>query len=485
MTPEAPVERRISLYRFRYIFGYIAIFALMIAVLSIDISSLPSGISDAEMRTAVGSSHFGSVERLDWIINAPYHFVQQISITSLGLSRLSLVLPSLLFGAATLFIFMQTMRFWFKRSIAVTATIVAVSNTAFITMARSGTPDIMLSFWTILLLLAAVKLLIVKKNALIWKVLIMLSSVGLLFTPFGIYPLAIFVISGLFHPHIRSRIRKIKRLNLILLALAATAIASPLVLLAIKSPEGLVTLSGIREMAAGASQPLNNLRTLFDYYANVLHGRLEYTTILPTFGIATLFLALLGFLRTIKDRYTARSYALLAWIGVTVVVIGLVPTLQSFILMPVLLLLTIGIDTLINDWYKLFPKNPYARIAGLIPLMVLFATVAMTNITHYFYTFRYNTPSSYDQSLPAIKQELSKHKDRPTFLVTTEKKADFFALVQKEYPRVSVVTTARSGLEHPTLVTPGASVPYSMPPSHIYTTYTQDSSAILRVYNPR
>ncbi len=42
------------------------------------------------------------------------------------------------------------------------------------------------------------------------------------------------------------------------------------------------------------------------------------------------------------------------------------PIFTSVTFVPIVLLLAAGLTSLIGYWYRLFPRNPYARVAGLI-----------------------------------------------------------------------------------------------------------------------
>lgn len=475
-----------TLYRYRYVVGYALLAVLLVSVLVIDIDALPAGINQSEMSSAVTSARFGSPTQLDWVVNAPYHLLQFGLLWLLGVSKLSLVIPSLAFGGLTIILLTLTLRHWFKPNIAIIASIVAVTNTAFINMARSGTPEIMLSFWTILLLYAAVRFLIKRDKTFFWKLVMVVSAVALLYTPFGIYPLTTLLVCALVHPHTRSRLRRIKINRLAVLVMLALLAITPLIYALIKQPHLIKSLTGVHVFAGAFSHPIDNLRTLFDYYANFLHARLEGSRILPTFSIVTIILAILGLFQAIRERYTARSYALLSWCAVAVGVIILAPREQSVILMPVLLLLAIGIQTLISDWYLLFPRNPYARIAGLIPLAVLFIGAGYNNLNLYFSTMRYNTNQTYSYSLPAVKQALLTEGDRPVRLLVRPEEKEFYRLIQHSYPKLSVLTTPEtSDVNYVTLVLPGAANPYSNKiPSEIITTYTMNNGAVLRAYRP-
>lgn len=472
-----------TLYKFRFILGYGLVLAFLVIILTIDIRILPEGISLKGMNTVVASMHASPSTSLDWVINAPYHLLQQLSVTFFGLERLWIVLPSLVFGVLTMILFLLMMRQWFSESVALITTLIALTSGPFITMVRSATPDIMLPFWTVLLLYAAVKVLVKQERAFVWKVLVVLASIGLVYTPFGLYPLLAFSLAGSLHPHVRSRIRRIKlHRKLILLGILLVGI-TPLILHCIGNPEALVTLIGLDIFRASLANFPATLQVLYVSFINFMHSGFVGANIAPAFNIASICLMLLGFLRCLKDWHTTRSYALLIWAGISLPVIVLAPYEQQTILMLAMLFLAIGCETLIVEWYKLFPRNPYARIAGLVPLSILFVTIAVTSVTHYFNNHRYLESPTYRPSLAAIRQTLDAEPDKPLLLVTDEPTTAFYGLLQREYDQLSITSIAPKKLEKKTAVTPEVTANLGKPTT-ILTSALRSNGVVLRIYTP-
>lgn len=475
-----------SLYKFRFVFGYGVIIIFLLFMVSADIASLPNGLSQAEMNQAVTSVTMKPSLDFGWVINAPYNALQKLSVSQLGLSRFSLVLPSLIFGILTIFIFAMTMQKWFKDRVAIVSTVIVMTGIPFITMMRSATPDIMLPFWTILLIYGAVRLLVKREHAFHWKLLIVLASIGLLYTPYGIYPLLAIFLSAIFHPHVRSRLRHIKRYRLAVLAVVAIIGIIPLALFFVSHRgEALATMTGIDIIRDSASHVRKNLSIVFDLYLNVRKNGFSLTQVVPLYNIATMALVILGLLKSIKDRYTARSYVLLSWSVVTVATVILMPYTISLIFVPASLLVAIGIDTLVIEWYKLFPRNPYARVAGLIPLTILFLGIGWGNIAHYFNNHNHIQNPFYTQSLTAIQRSLMIEGDHAVILVTNPKDEAFYKLLTRKHRYLSVTTTLPADTNTPTFVLPDATQSFTTLPSRIVTTSSKDNSVALRIYRPQ
>lgn len=484
MASISSVLQQATLYKFRYLLGYGFIIVLLLFIIGADAGNVPAGLSQAEMNQAVASTSMHVDFDMSWTINGIYNFIQKLSVEAFGLSRLSLILPSLIFGTATIALFSLTMRHWFRDSVAVVATVITMSSIPFITMLRSATPEIMLPFWTMLLLYGAVRLLVKRDRAFLWKLTIVLASIGLLYTPFGIYPLLTIFISAFFHPHVRSRFRHIKHIRLFFLAIIAAICLIPLGIYLAMHPSAIMTLTGFDSIRDEFSTMRQHLAQIYDMYGNVMKNGFNGTQIIPVFNLATIVLAVFGLLKCARDRYMARSYVLLSWAGVTAVTTLLMPTAVVLTFVPMSLLVAIGIDTLIVEWYRLFPRNPYARIAGLIPLTILFLGIGSGNISHYFNNYNHIENPYFTQSLPAIQEALTIEGNHAVRLVTTEQDLAFYSILKREHSYLTVTTELPAKADVPTFVMPNVSGTLTATPSRIVTSERANDAVVLRIYRP-
>lgn len=477
--------RQALLYKFRYILGYGFVIVLLLFIVGADIGNLPDGLSHAEMTQAVTSNSLTFGLDFQWIVNIVYDLVQKLSVDILGLSRLSLILPSLIFGTATVVIFALTMKHWFHDTVAVVTTVICMTATPFISMIRSATPEIMLPFWTVLLIFGAVKLLVNRDRAFYWKLLIVFASIGLLYTPYGLYPFVTIISSALFHPHVRSRLRHIKLTRILTLSVLMLAGAAPLGILLISHPEMLSALTGFDVIRSSLSHLPANLSDFYAIYFNAKASGFIHAIIVPQFNLATLALIILGLLSSIKYRFTARSYVLLSWFTVTVMLAIAMPSVTTLIFMPASLLTAVGINTLVVEWYKLFPRNPYARIGGLIPLTILFLGISLGNISHYFNSYYHVPNAEYSQSLQAVERALTAEGDHPVMLVASEKDLPFYTILQKEHRFLTVTKSVPNVTDTPVFVLPDAGSSLKTIPSRIMTSSTKENSVALRIYRPQ
>ena len=436
-----------TLYAFRYFLGYGFLIGILLFIVTVDIGNVPNGLNGAEMSQAVTSSTLHFSWDFGWIINGSYNFLQQLSVEAFGLSRVSLILPSLIFGSITIVLFTLTMRQWFRDSVAIVTTAIVATSVPFISMLRSGTPDIMVPFWTMLLLYGAVRLLIKRERAFGLKLLIVFASVGLLSTPYGIYPFLITFGSAIFHPHVRSRIRHIKPYRIAILIGIIIVGITPLVIHLVLKPSSLISITGIDLVRNFFEHPRQNIALLYHTYFNFQVSGFAGTAVVPMYNVATVALIVLGVLRSLQDRFTARSYVLLPWTALTILTAIIEPTLSVLTFVPASLLLAIGIDTLVIEWYRLFPRNPYARVAGLVPLVI--------------------------------------EGNHSVTLVTSPNDIAFYNILKKEHSLLKVTTTAPTNITEPVFVIPTATTSFTVVPSRILTSQYKENSAILRIYRPQ
>jgi hypothetical protein len=110
------------------------------------------------------------------------------------------------------------------------------------------------------------------------------------------------------------------------------------------------------------------------------------------------------------------------------------------------LLVALAIDYLIRSWYRLFPRNPYARVFGLLPLGVLVTGLVVSSVDRYIYGLHYDKAvyDSHSYDLPILSKELGSFKSTDeVVLIVSEDNSDFyqsFARHQDYVKRLTVTT---------------------------------------------
>lgn len=430
------------LYRWRYRLGYIFVTLVGITVIGLIATLVPAALREAEMQSALTSGAL-SIKSLapHMVIDWPYHVLQRASFMVFGVTTLSIKLPSLLIGFFTAIGIFMLVRSWFRRNIAIIVTVLAVTMTPFLFMIQDGTPTISFTAVTVWLLVAGTY---VTRGALFgtfWKVLGCVLLAISLYTPLGIYLTIALIITASLHPHIRYVLRRIAKPRLILAVVLGLLSVAPLAYAIYLDTSVAATIFGLPKGGIDIGRNLVIAgQNMFGFFSTS-----DSHILRPMFSLATTLLILIGIYKLLTVKYTARSYTILI-LGTILSIIVIVNPTYVFDMFPiVVLLVAMGITTLIVEWYKLFPRNPYARITGLVPLAVLVVGLSFSNTTNYVNSYLYNPNilAHYSYDLKLFQRTLASQKvtrDDPIKLIVTEKEKPFYELVAHYDKRFNVTT---------------------------------------------
>jgi len=214
-------------------------------------------------------------------------------------------------------------------------------------------------------------------------------------------------------------------------------------------------------------------------------------TITPLLSLASTALLLMGGARLLKDSHSVRTYVLLTWGAVLVPVVGFNPNNLIVLLVPCMLVVAIGVHLIITYWYRLFPRNPYARVFGLLPLAVLVLAVVQFNNQRYVHGMLYSEQAASifnNDAFLAQKAMYDLPRQGPMTVVAPEGEESLYQLIVQHRPNTSVVTAPNVNLSSGTwliaeseldkLATPPGNVPNQL----IVNDRTEDSLRF-RVYN--
>lgn len=430
-----------TLYRLRYAIGYSTIGLLVAVLLIIAALYVPGGLSTQEMNSAVKSDSlsFSSFDP-NSMVDLPYSLLQNVSFKLFDVTTLSIKLPSLILGLLSLLGIILLLGYWFRMSIAVIAALIVVASSQFIFSSQHGTSDIMYIFmptWTLLLALKVSRQDNAKKRRF-WEVLLFGILAASLYTPLSIYIFIAVASATLLHPHLRFIVGQISKRRLIAASLIGLLLISPLIAAIVMHPKIGLTLLGIPEQWPNFTE---NARQIFMSYLGAFFSQSDEAP-QPIYALPALLLMLLGFARLLKTRHTARSYIIISWLVLLAPIILINPTKTTITFVPVLLLIAAGIDGLLRYWYEMFPRNPYARVAGLIPITILVAGMTLTGAERYFYTHRYNptVANLYSDDLKLLRQQLSTHGDTGIMLLVTRSELPFYDAVARHNNALEVIT---------------------------------------------
>lgn len=421
------------IYRFRYYLGYGLITLLLIGLLIFAGLYTPGGLSAQEMNSVVKSASIDitSLSSLA-VTNLPFHILQQASLNLFGVNEFSIKLPSLvlaLISAVGLILLLQQ---WFKPRIAVLASIIAVTTGQFLFIAQNGGPDISYILWPVLLLLLGTLIAKRIKRATLWKVLFFVVAAFSLYTPLSIYALLALAISAVLHPHLRFILRQLSKPRLAAAFVLGLIIAAPLLIGVFRSSELGLTVLGVPDHLPNI---MFNLMVLSQqYFGFAVASTTSLMT--PVFGLGSMLIIALGVYKLIRTRESTQSYLIMIWMICLIPLLIINPGVTSVTFLPLVLLLTTGLESLLGYWYRLFPLNPYARVAGLLPLVVLIGVLVLSGLERYVYGYHYDPAT-----VANFSQDLSLLPTTTKDLVVTTSQLPFYQVVAQHRKGLEVTTT--------------------------------------------
>lgn len=429
------------IYRHRYTIGYGGIIITFISLLLFAVLYVPGGLSQPELDSVVRGNSMGIQNPSSLAVpSMPYYIGQKWIINTLGMSNFSIKVLSLVLALITSIGAFFLLRRWFRPNIAVLATAIMVTTGQFLFVAQQGAPNITFIMWSVWLLLAASMITSDSKHRRFWKIAFFIIAGWSLYTALSIYLIIAIASAALLHPHVRYVLKRMSKAHLLFFCLATAAIITPLGLLISQNPQ-----FGLRLLGMPTSWPP-------DIGANIMQIGAQYFAfaqpssgglMLPIFSLGSIILMVVGAWQLFKTRYTARSYTVTAWFILLIPVILINPVFTSILFVPLLLLLANGLDYLLRSWYRLFPRNPYARIIGLVPLIVLVGGLLASGIERYVYGYHYDpaTAHSFTRDLTLFNYQV---KPQTTTLMVTDKEKPFYDVVARHTPNM-LVTTAVPG----------------------------------------
>ena len=426
------------IYRWRYILGYTLVGLLLAGLLVFAGLYVPGGISEVEMAAAVRSNDIAltNPETLA-ITNLPYYLLQATIFHVFGMYDFTIKLPSLILALFSAIGLILLLRRWFKPNIAVLASLIAVTTGQFLFVAQSGAPSILYIFWPVMLLLLGTQITRGKRLRILWKILFAIAAALSLYTPLSIYPLIAIVLAIALHPHLRHAVRRLSKARLSVSLGLAAAVLAPLIYFIVLKPQLGLVLLGVP--ASGAIDLGANFMTLLRQY--FLFWEPSTTTLMtPVFGLGSMLIILLGVYRLVRTSDTTRSYLIILWTLCLIPVLLINPSFTTVMFVPSVLLLAAGLTSLVTYWYRLFPLNPYARVAGLVPLIILVLTLIGSGLDRYIYGYHYDpkTAVNFSRDLRLLP------KDTTQLVVSDEEFSFYNAVAQYRNDLTVTVDTPTS-----------------------------------------
>lgn len=347
-----------------------------------------TGLSQAEIDSAVNSYALNYDAPMNGdLVDLPYRLLQKISILVFGLTPYAIKLPSILIGLTLGFLFTLLLNRWFRNNVSLLASSLIVLSTPFLFLAGSGTPLIMIVFWPTLLLWLGSKIQGEKKPKPMYSFLFAVTLLLAIFTPFMPYFAVFCVIFVLMQPHLRFVVRSLPRLPFFVMGAIIVGGVAVLIMNMVNHPNTIMEL-----LFAEGFQPSMIWDNLGRGFAPVFSWWHEVDSVFlaPLLSLPMLALVLIGLFSTTKGFFASRNSIASILLVFTVVITAFNPDAALFFILPVAILVAHGLKYILERWYGLFPENPYARVAAIFPLSVLFGVILIPSSIQYIYGYHYS-----------------------------------------------------------------------------------------------
>ena len=375
-------------------------------------------------------------------------------------------------------------RAWARSNVAVIAALIGSTMPAFVFAAQDGTPHIFAVFASIWLLLAATYVARRKAPGLLWKMLLFSFFVLTLYTPLGIYLCLALLSAAIFHPHIRYVARRLNPNRVVASLIVGLLLVSPLLYSVVMQPQiGLGLIGWPSSWPDWWPHTQQFFGTLFGF------GEQNDGILRPIIPIGIAMLMLVGLYRLHKTRYTARSYVMLAWMLLLLPLTYLNPEYVPILLPSIVILIAMGMATLIIEWYRLFPLNPYARVFGLLPLSFIVAGIVLSSVSRYSISY-ISSPDlvkTFHTDLSLLDQTLNRAEattDNPIRVVVGEDNKAFYELTAKYDGRYTISLATPTEAPFVLIAGSGADPAPNIIPSHIAVTSRSNEANRIYLYKP-
>lgn len=375
------------LYKARYVLGYTVLALLFIGGLLMAGLYAPGGLVQAEIDAIAVTNSLSLSDPTSLAQpNILLHGLQRLSFWLFGVSELSIKLPAMLLSVVSALAIFFLLRRWFRPNIAILSLLIMTTTGQLLYVGQQFSPHILYIVFSALILLFASLILQRAAWSQLWKISLAITAALSLYTPYFWYINLGLLLVALLHPHTRYFLLSRKqRLSWLPAGIVFGIIVAPLLYACIVKPALASQLLGLSTLDFSLITNLKILvRTYVWPYPTVFHGQIA-----PIIDISSLILIILGLAMAITRRQTARSYMIGAWLLLAMPLLLMQPTLTVIITIPLLILLAVGVETLIREWYKLFPKNPYARATGLVLMIGLIGVMVLGGIDRYVQGYRH------------------------------------------------------------------------------------------------
>ena len=387
---EARYRFRTSGFRLPVIYGLCLLAVIIAVTYGIKAGQLLPGYSPAEIETAQVTASWSSP--LENFLYWPYHSLVFLLRLAVADGVLAARLVSGLFALTAISAFLVLLRRRFGVFVSLAGVSLLAYNSWFLQLARSGTPEIS-SLAGVLLFLALLTIIPKKSRSWPYKLGGLIVASLAWFTPLVPW----LIIAVVLHISYRQRLMRrylSPRLKLTLISFMGVLIALTAFAF-IRDQSTIANLTGIPNRLPAMEAIVDNfsqtLQSLFWRAPDNPQQWLANFPLLDVFAAALLPFGVYAFWR--DRRQTAFKYCLFGLLGLLIIASfnrGLITPGLVLIFSLIIATAAAGLHELLENWKRLFPQNPLARLVGLNVLLVLAAISVFYQVDRYFIAWANN-----------------------------------------------------------------------------------------------
>lgn len=464
-----------KLYHWRYYIAAVALGLLAVVMFGFALWSSPDGIDQAEIDSVVESSEVGlrNFTAAPQIVELPYKIIQKISVRLIGLRNFSIKLPSILLGAGTTLGIVLIVRFWINRRAGLIAGLLALATSQLLFLSQYGTPKINLLF-----LMTAIVLILTKVatfstqqtnyklrygrfnnnlKANLFKTAIGLAiSFGLLvYSRLGLYVAGIIGLVVALHPYMRLAIKTLfKQIDSQQKIIVGVIMAVLLLPMVVNISTGFEAARSLLDFDNFSIDVLPNLALIGERFISLVPKQPSLANA-PILLVGSTVLALLGLFRILPNLHKPAELATILSAILIITASLFNPNLALLLLIPLWAMLGFGVEWLFNSWYELFPRNPYARVAGMIPISLLIGFSLLAGISFHvdYYHYTPGVANLFRNDLLIVKQQLAEHSRVKVVATSADNQLKFYKILAQSNNNLSVSETVSQTDKQRQLVT--------------------------------
>lgn len=389
--------RRFIITVWQPLFLYTLFIGVLVVLLGYKLGTLPAHSSPDEV-SALQAAH-GWRDLLNNPLYAPHKLVllalQLGSLKGLAVWRAVSVGWTLL----TIFLLFGTLKHWFTTRIALLGTLLFASSTWLLVDARSITPEIMQA--SLVSLLAIGGWLRYSRA----RILPILCGVGLTALLCYVPGMLWFIALALLWQRraIRAALEEAPLASTLIAMFMLLVMVAPLLFALVRSPDLVRPLLGLPEHFSSWQQMGRNLLDIplalfVRAPANPGHW-LGHLPLLDVFSLAMFVLGIYGFY---YQRQLDRAKVLIALGCLAALFVALGGGVTLIMLLPVVyIVVTAGINLMLQQWLTVFPRNPLARWLGASLLVLAVVLTSFYQLDRYYQAWQHApaTKEIYSRSL--------------------------------------------------------------------------------------